>query len=135
MNKLKRPNVYLLGGAFKEEFKLLLKFLRIFKNTLLLDISQTKMQTIEEKTAREAVFASTVPHPKSDVSLSEEVKGFDFGGNKTQQQQVDFEALLNSYKTTGFQATSFGQAVDEINKMVRLATNHSFCSSKVPIWC
>ena len=31
---------------------------------------------------------------------------------------VDFEALLNTYATTGFQATSFGKAAEEINKMV-----------------
>ena len=32
---------------------------------------------------------------------------------------VGYHALLDSYKRTGFQATHFGKAVEEINKMVR----------------
>lgn len=43
-----------------------------------------------------------------------EVHGYDF-----QKGPVDFEALLNTYKYTGFQATNFGLAIEEINKMVR----------------
>jgi len=42
-----------------------------------------------------------------------EVKGYDF-----QVGPVDFEALLNSYMTTGFQATNFGLAINEVNKMI-----------------
>jgi deoxyhypusine synthase len=34
------------------------------------------------------------------------------------KQGLDYEALMASLKTTGFQATSFGQAVDEVNRMV-----------------
>ena len=33
-------------------------------------------------------------------------------------QGLDYEKLLSSYLTTGFQATSFGLAVQEINRMV-----------------
>ena len=40
------------------------------------------------------------------------VKGYDFN------QGVDYHALLQSYKYSGFQATNFGLAVEEINKMI-----------------
>lgn len=43
-----------------------------------------------------------------------EVHGYDF-----QKGPVDFEALLNTYKYTGFQATNFGLAIEEINKMIQ----------------
>ena len=45
---------------------------------------------------------------------SSEVKGYDFSNG------VDYHALLESYRTTGFQASNFGKAVEEINKMVRV---------------
>ncbi|XP_053164388.1 deoxyhypusine synthase isoform X2 [Hemicordylus capensis] len=40
------------------------------------------------------------------------VRGYDFNHG------LDYHALLQSYLTTGFQATSFGQAVNEINRMI-----------------
>ena len=44
---------------------------------------------------------------------SERVKGYDFNLG------VDHHALLQSYRLSGFQATNFGLAVDQINAMVR----------------
>ena len=44
---------------------------------------------------------------------SERVKGYDFNLG------VDHHALLQSYRLSGFQATNFGVAVDQINAMVR----------------
>ena len=41
------------------------------------------------------------------------VRGYEFGGNA-----VDYHALLQSYRTCGFQATNFGLAVEQINQMV-----------------
>jgi deoxyhypusine synthase len=41
-----------------------------------------------------------------------EVKGYDFN------QGVDYHKLLQSFTTTGFQATNFGKGVEEINRMV-----------------
>ncbi|NXL71770.1 DHYS synthase, partial [Leptocoma aspasia] len=41
------------------------------------------------------------------------VRGYDFSGG------ADHAALLRSFRTTGFQATSFAQAVAEIERMVR----------------
>jgi len=64
---------------------------------------------------------SGVPDIASDAVLvqSEEmpqgsqiVKGYDFNAG------VDHHALLQSYKYSGFQATNFGLAVEEINKMI-----------------
>lgn len=51
---------------------------------------------------------------KSKVSFDNDrvVKGYDFDKGR------DFDALLNSYKNMGFQATEFGKAIDEITKMV-----------------
>ncbi|XP_064616269.1 deoxyhypusine synthase-like [Liolophura sinensis] len=40
------------------------------------------------------------------------VQGYDFN------KGLDFHELLKSYTTTGFQATNFGRAVEEINKMI-----------------
>jgi len=44
---------------------------------------------------------------------SETVKGYDFN------KGIDYHALLQTYKYSGFQATNFGLAVEEIEKMLR----------------
>ena len=41
------------------------------------------------------------------------VKGYDFNNG------IDLGALLDSYKTVGFQSTNFGNAVDEVNRMLK----------------
>lgn len=41
------------------------------------------------------------------------IRGYDFN------QGVDFQALMKSYLTTGFQASRLGLAIEEINQMVR----------------
>lgn len=46
-----------------------------------------------------------------DISHKPVVKGYDFN------KGVNYEALLESYNNIGFQATSFGQAVNEVNRM------------------
>lgn len=60
--------------------------------------------------SKDAVLAKTVSFPNQE-SLPR-VKGYDFN------EGIDFHALLQSYKTTGFQATNFGLAVDQIKLMV-----------------
>ena len=67
--------------------------------------------------ARDAVLA--VSDPVSEDS--QEVRGYDFSNG------VDYRALLASYRTTGFQATHFGKAVEEINRMVRRYIEVLFC--------
>jgi deoxyhypusine synthase len=71
----------------------------------------SKNEAIPDET-RAAVLTSSSSLPGYD----EQVKGYDWSkGN-------DLNGILNSYKTTGFQATNFGLAVDEINEMVRQHT-------------
>lgn len=41
-----------------------------------------------------------------------EVRGYDFNNG------VNYSEIFGSYLRTGFQATSIGQAIDQINKMV-----------------
>lgn len=62
----------------------------------------------EPELAKDAVLQESEPMPKN----TPEVKGYDFN------QGVNYEKLLASYKYSGFQATNFGKAVDEINKMI-----------------
>lgn len=68
-------------------------------------------------------MADQVPSIARDAVLKEsgslpenmpQIRGYDFN------QGVDHRALLQSYLTTGFQASSFAMAVQEINKMVSL---------------
>lgn len=50
---------------------------------------------------------------KSELFAEKEVvKGYDFNDG------LDYSALLQSYRVSGFQATNFGLAVEEINKMI-----------------
>lgn len=60
------------------------------------------------KLATEAVLVHSSKLPGYD----EQVKGYDWS------KGLDYSALLDSYMTSGFQATNFGRAVEEINKMV-----------------
>ncbi|KAM3837050.1 deoxyhypusine synthase isoform 1-T1 [Vipera latastei] len=55
-----------------------------------------------------AVLKPSTELPKG----SSTVHGYDF------DRGLDYNALLQSYLNTGFQATSFGQAVNEINRMI-----------------
>lgn len=54
---------------------------------------------------------------------SQEVKGYDFS-----DESVDYDALLKSYYTTGFQATNFAIAVDIIKDMVGISHSCYFVS-------
>ena len=69
--------------------------------------------------AVDAVLASSDPMPEDSVS----VRGFDFelgrGGSAEEKgkEKLSHGELLSSMMTTGFQATSFGQAVAEVERM------------------
>jgi len=58
--------------------------------------------------AQDAVLVPSGELPVEPI----EVKGYDFNDG------VDYGRLLKSYSTTGFQATNFARAVNEINRMV-----------------
>ncbi|XP_061079965.1 deoxyhypusine synthase isoform X2 [Conger conger] len=61
-----------------------------------------------QEAARQAVLVKSCTLP-DDMPT---VRGYDF------DRGVDLKALLQSYTTTGFQASSYGQAVQEVNKMI-----------------
>lgn len=71
-----------------------------------------EVASLPPQLAQESVLVKSEPMPKD----AETVRGFDWsnveGGN------VDYHALLQSYKRCGFQAHNFGLAVDTINEMV-----------------
>lgn len=50
---------------------------------------------------------------KSDEIEGPSVKGYDFN------KGIDYDKILDSYSSTGFQATHFAKAVDMINKMIQ----------------
>ena len=57
-----------------------------------------------------AVLVKSDPMP---AEFSREVAGYEFAPGA-----VDYHALLQSFRTSGFQATNFGLAVEQINEMV-----------------
>lgn len=61
------------------------------------------------------LFKESSPHP---TEFQTEVKGYCFTKPDGSGTTVDYHALLQSFRTTGFQATNFGLAVEEIDKMV-----------------
>ena len=60
---------------------------------------------------QEAVLLKSAPMP---AEFSTQVKGYGFERGAA----VDYHALLQSFRTSGFQATNFGLAVEQITKMV-----------------
>lgn len=68
------------------------------------------LQQLAPSLAQEAVLIQSQPMPEDSV----EVKGYSWDDGP-----VDYPALLQSYLTSGFQATNFGLAVQQINDMVR----------------
>jgi len=59
------------------------------------------------------IAQSAVLVPSGDLPVAPiEVKGYDFNDG------IDYGRIMKSFGTTGFQATNFGRAVDEINRMV-----------------
>ncbi|CAK8673214.1 deoxyhypusine synthase-like [Clavelina lepadiformis] len=55
-----------------------------------------------------AVLVKSENMPEGSLTVS----GYDFN------KGIDYHEILNSYRTSGFQATNFGLAVEEINKMI-----------------
>merc|ERR1712002_415369 len=58
---------------------------------------------------KDAVLVESVSMPEDSLT----VEGFDFN------EGINYEKLLGSFKRTGFQGLHFGQAVEEINKMLQ----------------
>ncbi|KAK3088444.1 hypothetical protein FSP39_019300 [Pinctada imbricata] len=66
------------------------------------------MAELPPQAATEAVLVKSCPMPLG----TDTVRGYDFNDG------VDYHKLLESYARSGFQATNFGKAVQEINKMI-----------------
>lgn len=64
---------------------------------------------MEPKSAKNAVLQKS----SHSLSNSEVVGGYDFNNG------INYEEVLKSYQKTGFQATNFCAAIDEINKMLK----------------
>lgn len=64
----------------------------------------------EPEISKDAVLQESVPLPK-DTPV---VQGYDWNNG------IDYKELLKTYIHSGFQATNFGKAVEEINKMLEL---------------
>ncbi|XP_020011526.1 deoxyhypusine synthase isoform X3 [Castor canadensis] len=59
-----------------------------------------------------AAVAAVLKHSSALPPESAQVRGYDFN------RGVDYRALLEAFGTTGFQATNFGRAVQQVNAMV-----------------
>ncbi|KAJ2849328.1 Deoxyhypusine synthase [Coemansia brasiliensis] len=64
-----------------------------------------------KEAAPDVATAAVLVRSDSVPDDAQPVRGYDFDNG------VDYSALLSSYANTGFQATSFGRAVEIINKM------------------
>lgn len=71
-------------------------------------MSKSKEEEPSIAIAKDAVLCESAQLP-ADTPI---VKGFEWNNG------INHEKLLNSYLHSGFQATNFGKAVQEINKMV-----------------
>ena len=62
------------------------------------------------------LFVRSSPHPEE---FTTQVEGYKFcKPDRGSGDKIDYHGLLQSFRTSGFQATNFGLAVEEINKMV-----------------
>lgn len=72
-------------------------------------------ETIPPSLAQDAVLLQSEPMPEG----SETVQGCNWSVVSS-NGEVDYHALLESYRTSGFQAMSFGLAVQQINEMLKV---------------
>ncbi|KAJ2722609.1 Deoxyhypusine synthase [Coemansia sp. Benny D115] len=80
---------------------------------------QQQGQTQQKTSAVPAIAAAAVLIESAQLPKDTKlIKGYDF------ENGVDYSALLGSYLTTGFQATSFGRAVEIINRMRSWRLSH-----------
>ncbi|KAJ1564555.1 hypothetical protein HK096_007419, partial [Nowakowskiella sp. JEL0078] len=75
-------------------------------------MASEQMATEQKKAPSGALEAVLVPSNVPASLSANVVRGYDFNNG------IDYSALLKSYISTGFQATEFGKAVNEINRML-----------------
>ena len=78
------------------------------------EVKPNGQETIPPSLAQDAVLLQSEPMPEG----SETVQGYNWSV-VSRNGEVDYHALLESYRTSGFQAMSFGLAVQQINEMAR----------------
>lgn len=88
---------------------------RIDWETITILVGEMASSSSEPGIAKEAVLLPSSKLPDDTPVVS----GYDWN------QGIDYNRLFESYLTSGFQATNFGLAVNEINKMV--CTNNRIC--------
>lgn len=64
--------------------------------------------SVEPQIAKDSVLLKSAKLPDATPM----VEGYDWNNG------IDYDRLFDSYKQCGFQATNFGNAIEEINKMV-----------------
>lgn len=74
------------------------------------EMSQTLPDSVTQ-----ALFLKGDPNP---LEFKTKVEGYHFSKPDQSGSKVDYHALLESFRKSGFQATNFGLAVDQINQMV-----------------
>ncbi len=98
-------------------------------------LAQTAMNNVMQPSSKTLPdnIAKNGNHNENDQE-QQLVRGYDFDSNiitttNTNQNSVtiDYDKLFESYLTTGFQATNFAKAVNEINQMVILRSCDSQC--------
>lgn len=74
----------------------------------------------------QSLFVKSSLHPEE---FTTKVEGYRFSkpDPSCPGSKVDYHALLQSFRTSGFQATNFGLAVDQINRMVRVSGSEIPC--------
>lgn len=77
------------------------------------ECGRSNMEGPPEGKAPAAALAAVLKHSSALPSESSQVRGYDFN------RGVDYRALLEAFGTTGFQATNFGRAVQQVNAMVK----------------
>ena len=66
---------------------------------------------MHEKKILEIAKKNILRSPKKETKASVEIKGYDFNNG------VDYDKIIDSYFTTGFQATNLAEAIEIIKKM------------------
>ena len=96
------------------------KFNGLVKNIFTGRSKGRRLGSMADKEVLESVSRSLFKEsPASPTEFQIVVKGHSFTPPGDKGATVDYHALLQSFRTTGFQATNFGLAVEEINRMVR----------------
>lgn len=75
----------------------------------------------EPQIAKDAVLTKSEKLPDGTPI----VKGYEWNNG------IDYDELFRSYLCSGFQATNFGEAINQINKMVR---HHSFHNDHICVY-